>query len=445
MGSGITPTGAPRLTLTPRPSGTKLAERLKAAKREITMLLSAKFRLMAMAGFTMAVGALAPSGAGLAQTNGNASPLQHVSPTGAVTIPQAEVPSVTTLDPVQPHWVFVNRGNGQDGTRIFDGDTGKMKGMVNMYGQDSFAFDPLGKNFYVAQTIWSKLDRGTRQDMLLAYDVKSLKLVSEITIPGRMLIGNRTHNLVITADGKKALIYNMQPSSSVNVVDLDKKAFDSKIELPGCATMLTDRLNGFSALCSNGTMATVAMGEGKPVITRSAPFFSATEDPIFDTSILDAKTGKATLLSYSGLITPVTLGPAPKIGASWSLQQAAFMRKGTYTAMDVNWMPGGRQPIAVHHASGRIYVLMHMGEYWSEYEPAQEIWVLDGNTHKLIGRHALGELKDKLSNIAVSQDGDAQIYASDGSGNTYVLDNQTFEKKQKIENSGGGILYTVQP
>jgi methylamine dehydrogenase heavy chain len=56
---------------------------------------------------------------------------------------------------VQPHWVFVNRGNGQDGTRIFDGDSGKMRGMVNMYGQDSFAFDPLGRNFYVAQTIWS--------------------------------------------------------------------------------------------------------------------------------------------------------------------------------------------------------------------------------------------------------------------------------------------------
>jgi methylamine dehydrogenase heavy chain len=407
------------------------------------MMLSAKtvFRVAALAALASAAPAIAQG-----QTNGIASPIQKISPTGAVTIPQAEVPSVGTLDPVQPHWVFVNRGNGQDGTRIFDGDTGKMKGMVNMYGQDSFAFDPMGRNFYVAQTIWSKLDRGTRQDMLLVYDVKSLKLTSEIAIPGRMLIGNRTHNLVITADGRRALVYNMQPSSSVNVVDLDKRAFESKIELPGCATMLTNTINGFSALCSNGTMATVAMGEGKPVITRSARFFSATEDPIFDTSILDAKTGKATLMSYSGLITPVALGATPTIGAAWSLQQAAGMRKGTYTPMDVNWMPGGRQPIAVHHASGHIYVLMHMGEYWSEYEPAQEIWVLDGNTHKLIGRHALAdELKDKLVNIAVSQDSDPQVYASDGSGNTFVLDAQTLEKKKKIDNSGGGILYTVQP
>lgn len=393
----------------------------------------------------IALTALSVAGPSTAQTNGIASPIEKISPTGAVTIPQAEVPSVGTLDPVRPHWVFVNRGNGQDGARIFDGDSGRMKGMVNMYGQDSFSFDPLGRNFYVAQTIWSKLDRGQRQDMLLAYDVRSLKLVAEIPIPGRMLIGNRTHNLVITSDGKKALIYNMQPSSSVNVVDLDKRAFEQKIELPGCATLFTNTMGGFSALCSNGTMATVSMGD-KPGITRSPRFFSATEDPIFDTSVIDPKTGRLTLLSYSGMITPVTLGATPQIGTPWSLQQAAFMRKGTYTPMDVNWMPGGREPIAVHHATGRIYVLMHMGEYWSEYEPAQEIWVLDANTHRLIGRHALsGDLKEKLVNIAVSQDSDPQVYASDGSGNTFVLDANTLEKKKSWDNSGGGILYTVQP
>jgi methylamine dehydrogenase heavy chain len=261
-----------------------------------------------------------------------------------------------------------------------------------------------------------------------------------------MLIGNRTHNLVITSDGKKALVYNMQPSSSVNVVDLDTHAFERKIELPGCATMFTNTIGGFSALCSNGTLATVAMNGPTAGITRSAPFFSATEDPIFDTSIIDPKTGNATLLSYSGEITPVAMGAAPRIGAGWSIEQAAFMRKATYTPMDVNWMPGGRQPIAVHFASGRIYVLMHMGEYWSEYEPAQEIWVLDANTHKLIGRHAVPDgLKDKLSNIAVSQDANPQVYASDGAGNTYVLDAQTLQKIRSMDNSGGGILYTVGP
>ena len=210
--------------------------------------------------------------------------------------------------------------------------------------------------------------------------------------------------------------------------------------------MFTNTSSGFSALCSNGTLATVTMEGARPAITRSAPFFSATEDPIFDTSIINPRTGRATMLSYSGMITPIELGTTPRIGTPWSLQQAAFMRKGTYSPMDVNWMPGGRQPIAVHHASGRIFVLMHMGEYWSEYEPAEEIWVLDGNTHRLIRRHALAsELKGKFVNIAVSQDNDPQLYASDGSGNTFVLDPQTMEKKRSWDNSGGGILYTVGP
>jgi methylamine dehydrogenase heavy chain len=294
--------------------------------------------------------------------------------------------------------------------------------------------------------LWTKVDRGARQDMLLAYDVTSLKLVAEVPIPGRMLIGNRTHNLVITADGKKALVYNMQPSSSVNVVDLEKKKMEQKIELPGCATLLTDTINGFSALCSNGTLATVAMDGKTPEITRSAQFFNATEDPIFDTSIVDPKGGRATFLTYSGLIIGAELGATPKIETGWSVQQAAGMRKGTYTPMDVNWMPGGRQPIAVHNATGRIYLLMHKGEYWSEYEPAEEIWVLDGNSHKLIGRHALpDDVAGKAVNIAVSQDANPLVFVSDGSGHTWVLDRETFEKKRMMDNSGGGILYVMQP
>jgi hypothetical protein len=88
-----------------------------------------------------------------------------------------------------------------------------------------------------------------------------------------------------------------------------------------------------------------------------------------------------------------------------------------------------------------------MGEYWSEYTGAEEIWVLDAHTHKLIGRHALSDDvgKGKLVNIAVSQDSDPQVYVSGDGSKTYVLDAQTLEKKRTIDNSGGGILYTVEP
>ena len=121
--------------------------------------------------------------------NGIASPIDKISPTGAVTIPQLEVPSVGTLGDVQPHWVFVNRGNGQDGTRIFDGDTGKMVGQVNMWpGSGKFAFDPNGKYFYVTETNFSGIDRTTREDWLTVSDVHTLKRLAMIPIPTRQVL-----------------------------------------------------------------------------------------------------------------------------------------------------------------------------------------------------------------------------------------------------------------
>jgi methylamine dehydrogenase heavy chain len=74
--------------------------------------------------------------------------------------------------------MFVNRGNARMAPASSMATPAGWVGMVNMYGQDSFAFDPLGRNFYVVQTIWSKRDRGVRQDMLLAYDVHTLKLAA---------------------------------------------------------------------------------------------------------------------------------------------------------------------------------------------------------------------------------------------------------------------------
>ena len=109
-------------------------------------------------------------------------------------------------------------------------------------------------------------------------------------------------------------------------------------------------------------------------------------------------------------------------------------------------MPGGRQPIAVHFASGRIYVLMHMGEYWSEYEPAEEIWVLDANTHRLIGRHAL---PDSLrASCSISPSARMPIRSSmpaTAPATPMCWMPQTLEKDRSMDNSGGGILYTVQP
>ena len=151
--------------------------------------------------------------------------------------PDPELEAVTLPAP-KPSWVFVERGFVMPGNVIYDTDTGKMLGLVESSNLSDLALDPGGKAFYVSESIWTKGWRGTRQDMITVYDAATLKLKTEIAMPGRILIGGRKYNFVIAEGGKTAYVYNLDPASSVNVVDLVKGKFVKKIELAGCASLM---------------------------------------------------------------------------------------------------------------------------------------------------------------------------------------------------------------
>jgi methylamine dehydrogenase heavy chain len=352
----------------------------------------------------------------------------------------AEQTDVATLAPVTPHWLFITGGFNAQGVHIWDGDSGKMQGLVPTWQSSNFALDPLGRFFYVSETMWTKVNRGVRQDQVSIYDNHTLNLLAEIPIPGRLLIGGRKQNFVLSHDGKLGFIYNMQPASSVVVVDLEKRKYLQTIDLPGCATLFPNTIGGFSALCSDGSLATVSLNGAKPTVTRSAPFFPATQDPIYDNSVVDPATGVATFVSYTGKIYRVTLGAEPKIEAPWSVQAAAGLREGSTAPLNVNWLPGGRQLIAVHNATGRIYLLMHVGEFWTQNEAGEEIWVLDGASHTLIARH---KAPGKVSNIEVTQDASPQVMLSGMEGKTWIVDPDTFKEKKTIDRTGGGNFYVM--
>ena len=188
---------------------------------------------------------------------------------------EMETSDVLSITPPKPTWFFVDGGWDMPGTSIFDGETGKMKGMVETRRLANFAIDPAGKYYYVSETIWSKGDRGTRQDMVSVYDSQTLNLITEVPLPGRILIGARKNNFIVSDDGKTAYVYDFSPVSGVNIVDLVKRKFVTAVELPGCASMMPNPGVGFSALCSDGSLATVAIKGTKANITHSAPFFSA--------------------------------------------------------------------------------------------------------------------------------------------------------------------------
>jgi methylamine dehydrogenase heavy chain len=189
-------------------------------------------------------------------------------------------------------------------------------------------------------------------------------------------------------------------------------------------------------------MATVSTGGPKPEITRSAPFFSATEDPIFDNFAYDKAKREAVFLTYTGLVYTAKMGASPTVAAPFSLQAMAGARPGETKPLDVNWYPGGGQPLALHRASGHLYVLMHMGEYWSHKAAGSEIWDLDLATKKVLKRVALAE---PATTIEVTQEAAPKVIVAGESGTVHILDATTWEEKFKLEKAGGGVITAADP
>ncbi|MBA4088486.1 MAG: methylamine dehydrogenase [Novosphingobium sp.] len=366
----------------------------------------------------------------------------HAKPAFAETVvPEAEEPGVMTLEPPKASWFYVRGGWGSAGSSIFDAGTGKMVGMVNTSRDSDMAIDPAGKFYYVAETIWSKVNRGTRQDLVSVYDSKTLKLISEIPTPGRLIVGGFTTNFVLTDDGKTAYDYNFDPASSVNIIDMVKRKFVRAVELPGCAGMIPNPGVGFSSLCADGTIATVAIKGATQDITRTEPFFDAAADPIFSNTVYDRKKKQVVMVSYTGLIRTASIGGKVEVSAPFSIQEAGGMKPADVKPLDIAWYPGGMQPIALHRPSGTLWVLMHKGEYWSHKEGAEEIWGVDLATKKLVKRIPV---EGEPGNIQITQDDAAMIMVNSYKGKALVIDSKTGEVKHEIENAGGGLITVVE-
>lgn len=357
-------------------------------------------------------------------------------------VPEAEEATVNTLAPPTSGWFYVRGGWGSAGSSIFDAGTGKMVGMIATSRDSDMAIDPAGRAYYVAETIWSKGNRGTRQDIVSVYDSKNLKLVTEIPTPGRLVIGGLKTNFVLSDDGKTAYDYNFDPASSVNVIDLVKRKFVRAIELPGCASLIPNPGVGFSALCADGTLATVAIKGATQDISRTEPFFDAAADPIWSNFAYDRKKKQAVLLSYTGLVRIATIGAKPTVSEPFSIQQAAGLRVADTKPLDIAWYPGGGQVMALHRPSGMLWVLMHKGEYWSHKEGAEEIWGIDLAAKKVVKRFPLEE---KASNIEITQDDAAMIMVNSYKNDAWIIDSKTGEIKHTVKGAGGGHITVMEP
>jgi methylamine dehydrogenase heavy chain len=360
------------------------------------------------------------------------------APTSKPAILETEVSDTAKLAPTGPHRLFLG-GSFTGGIRILNGDTARLEAQIPAAAAANFVLDPNNKYFYVAETIWSRGNRGTRQDLLSVYD-DQVRLVTEIPLPGRLIAVTKSPAFEISADGRLAYVFNMQPASSVAVVDLASRKVANVVEIPGCGMIYPWGNSGFAALCADGTL-TNALRKGSKYSESHVPsFFDAENDPVFEESVVDRQSGKAFFITYSGLVYPAQLGETPRIDSPWSLQEAAGQPRASLSAELLAWRPGGARLAAYHKESGRLFVLMHAGPHWTHKEAGSEIWVFDVQNRKRIARFHLDEPGEV---IAVTQDAEPLLFVGGppfgpNTGVT-VLKAQTGEVAGKLPGVGGNI------
>ena len=356
-----------------------------------------------------------------------------------------EVSDVAALAPNPPHRFFTG-GFRLQSFAIFDADTGKMEGSIPAGYVSNLAIAPDNSRFYVSETYWAHGARGTRQDLVSIYDARTLNLLKEISLPGRALV-EKMQNFDINASGSRAYVYIMMPVASVVWVDLKSQAVGGTVEIPGCALVFPWGDEGFSALCGDGSLATVTIPPSGPAkVTHTKPFFDANSDPIFENSFVDRATGKAIFISYTGLVYPAQLGANTKVSEPWSIQKAAGYAPAGTGVQELAWRPGGGQLAAYHKASGKLFVLMHPGNYWTHKHGGTEIWVLDTKAHALVSRFPLRAVPSSglgddpvpyYVSVGVSQDAKPLLYLLNSDGNDVVLDAATGTELRKIEFAAG--------
>lgn len=279
-------------------------------------------------------------------------------------------------DPVMPHLV--------DGrTHVVDGSSMRYLGLLGTGFSGLTAVSRDRQTIFVATTYHSRLQRGTRTDVVEVYRAADLAFQYEVEIPPKHVQGLAMRALIdVSADDRFLLIQNATPATSVTVVDVAGRRVAAEIPTPGCYGVIPwpGRPRRFSSVCGDGTMSTFDLDEqGAPTGSQmSDRFFDPDRDPIF--MHFDWVGDRLHFVSYGGMVHTVDLsGDKPSFGTPWSMVGAAERRQG--------WRPGGYQLFAIEPRSGRLYVAMHdKAAEGSHKSPAKQIWVFDLARQARIGR-----------------------------------------------------------
>jgi methylamine dehydrogenase heavy chain len=333
---------------------------------------------------------------------------------------------VYVVDPVFPHLVASK-------IYMLDGDTLRFRGMFNTGYLPNLVLPEDKSQIYAAETYWSRGTRGERSDIVTFFDPHTLEVTGEVPLPkGRFLVVPKTPDLALTRDGHFLLSYNMDPSTSVSLVDVKARKYLGELQTPGCGQIYPTGDRSFAMLCPDGSFNTLKFDDnGKSQLLNGKPFFDSDHNPLFEHPAEDRQTGKAYFISYDGTVYPVDFSSEqPQIGTKWKLQGQG----------EDAWRPGGWQLAVLHAPTNRLFVAMHEGGAWTHMTPGKEIWVFDLGTHSRIRR--IPTKHDSMS-LLVTQDNQPLLFTVSEDAVVSVFDATTYQPKGE-KSSVGDSPYLLQ-
>ena len=261
---------------------------------------------------------------------------------------------------------------------VVDPDKKRVLGMVptGFAAPSTLSHDQ--KTLYSADIFYSRGTRGTRTDVLTAWDSSTLSPAWEVLIPSKRAESlTQRYGLKTSADDRFVYVYNFTPSTSVTVVDTQAKTVTAELAIPGCVLNYPVGNRRFASLCGDGSLQVVTLNDqGQETARNRTAFFDPNAEKLNERAVNVGDTYYFT--TTTGTVRPVDFsGDAPKILGSWTLTTEAEKQAG--------WAPGGWQLMAVAPKLNRLYVLMHDAHEPMKWEdPSPLIWAFDLKTHKKV-------------------------------------------------------------
>ena len=333
-----------------------------------------------------------------------------------------EIPgAVNSLPAKYPfHWIMVHDAafmHMLEGRMIVidaDADTeaGQYKGMFNISFMGNFAQATTRPELYATEIFYTRGTRGKRSDVLTIFDKRSLKAIGEVVLPGDKSFRGMPERYAVTLidDEKLLLVFDLNPATSVTVIDIVNRKILNEVSIPGCSLIYPTGKRGFSSICSNGGILTTQLDPAGKVLSqkRLDPFFSVADAPVFERPAIIG--GIAYFPDFMGDIHPVDLsGEVAKPGKSWSLVTAEERKSG--------WRPSGIGIIDTDTA-GNFYVIMQAdGHFGSQGEGGREVWVVNPKTKKRLHRI---KLQNHGLSLGVTKDQDPLLVVTNADMNLDV-------------------------